>query len=319
VSSTAILFVHLGPSLPPWLRTTLQQARVFNSCDIVLVAEAQALVAARLPAGLNISQIPLQELGLSEKHREFREISPLDRAFRGGFWMFTSERFFVLEAAMRKLTPAGVLHVENDVMLYCDCASLAQRLAKLYPAVAATLDNDDRCVPGILYFPTLASAAAVTDFFLNACRNIRRSGTAVSINDMMVLGAMRRYQPQFVNHLPIVPPDYPGELRSAAGHRAADPSCYWRNYSELGVVFEAAALGQFLGGVDPRNSPGSTVGFVNESCVFDPRLLRPGFIDDGDGRRVPVVHTASGEHRVANLHIHSKNPDPFRSLEAARL
>jgi hypothetical protein len=318
VSSPVILFVHLGPALPAWLGTTLQQARVFNSCDIVLVAEAQALARAHLPASLNISQVPLQELGLSDKHREFREISPLDRAFREGFWTFTSERFFVLETVMAKLAPAGLLHVENDVMLYCDCGSLAARLATLYPAVAATLDNDERCVPGLLYFPTLASAAAVSDFFLNVCRNIHRARVAVGINDMIVLGALRRHQPQSIDHLPIVPPDYPGQLCSPAGHRAADPSCYWRNFSALGgLVFDAAALGQYLGGVDPRNSQGPTCGFVNESCVFDPRLLTPGFVDDGDGRRVPVVRTASGLHRVANLHIHSKNPEPFRSLQAA--
>jgi hypothetical protein len=318
VSSPAILFVHLGPSLPPWLGTTLQQARVFNSCNIVLVAEAEALRQAHLPGSLNISQIALQDLGLSDKHREFREVSPLDRAFRGGFWTFTSERFFVVETAITKLAPAGLMHVENDVMLYCDCALLAQRLASLYPAVAATFDNDERCVPGMLYFPTPAAAAAVSEFFLNACRNIRRAGTPAGINDMIVLGALRRYRPQCIDHLPIIPPDYPGELRSLAGHRAADPSCYWRNYAALGVLFDAAALGQFLGGVDPRNSAGPTVGFVNESCVFDPRRVSPDFIVDSEGRRVPVVRTASGLHRVANLHIHSKNPEAFKSLQAAR-
>ena len=96
-------------------------------------------------------------------------------------------------------------------------------------------------------------------------------------------------------------------------HVAADPSRYWQHFEALHMIFDAAALGQYLGGIDPRNAPGPSVGFVNESCIFDPRILRPRMTSDGDGRRVPVVETVSGLHRVANLHIHSKNPAPFLS------
>jgi hypothetical protein len=303
----------LGAALPPWLGAVLHQARIFNSCDIVLIADAAALKGAALPAELRITQVAFEDVGLSEKHRAFRRSSPLDREFRGGFWTFTSERFFVIETALRKLALTHVVHVENDVMLYCDCAALLPRLAHLYSTVAATFDNDMRCVPGLLYIPGADSIAVVTDFFLAAFDALARARSSVQVNDMMVLGALRGQQPRAIDHLPIIPPDYPADLRSAVGHRVADPSCYSRHYETLKMIFDAAALGQYLGGIDPRNAGGSTVGFVNESCVFDPRLLEPRIVRDSDGRRIPVVETASGRHIVANLHIHSKNPAPFLS------
>ena len=296
-----------------WLDGALRQARLFNRCDIVLIAEAGAIGTARPDPSLNVTCVPVEEIGLSPKHEEFRRSSPLDRSFRDGFWTFTSERFFVLESAMRQLRLGRVVHIENDVMLYVDCAALVDNLARLYPtAIGATFDNDARCVPGILYVPTPEQAAFLTEFYLTAFRNLGPK-RAAGLNDMAVLGALRHYWPQTIDHLPIVPPDYPAPLRSAAGHRATTPTAYWKNFDSLGMIFDAAALGQFLGGIDPRNAPGPTAGFVNESCVFDPRLLRPQLVLDEEGRRVPVVHSASGRHRVANLHIHSKNTHGFLS------
>ena len=105
----------------------------------------------------------------------------------------------------------------------------------------------------------------------------------------------------------------PGSLRSQIGHVTSEPAKYWRNFDVLGTVFDAAALGQFLGGVDPRNDPRSSAGFVNESCLFDPRLVKPRMIADSENRKVPVIETSSGIHKVANLHVHSKRLQSFAS------
>jgi len=309
-----LLFVHLGPELPPWLALTLQQARIFNSCPLILVADESAIERAALPQSLEVTPLPVQELGLTQKQRQFRALSPFDKQFRDGFWTYTSERFFVVEAAMFKLSLANVIHLENDVLLYCSLDELLPRLARLYDSVAATFDNDTRCVPGMIYLPTVRAAALVTDFLLAALRQVAAGAPVPGLNDMMLLGALRAHGRAAIDHLPIVPPDYPAVLRSAIGHTVADASCYSRHFDTLRMIFDAAALGQFLGGVDPRNARGSTVGFINESCVFDPRVLRPRFTSDAQGRKVPVVETPSGLHAVANLHIHCKNPTAFLSV-----
>lgn len=309
-----VLFIHIGRELPPWLGPVLHQARLFNTCPIILLAEARALAQARLPASLELTAIALEEIGESERQRQFRTVSRLDTQFLSGFWTHASERFFVLESAIERLSLEQIVHVENDVMLYCSFDELIGPLAHLYEGVAATFDNDVRCVPGIVYFPSQRSARLLTEFFVKWLSRVAKSPKAHLASDMAVLGAFRALGPRAVDYLPIIPPDYPAPLRSAAGHSVRDPACYSRNFETLGMLFDAAALGQFLGGVDPRSRSGPTAGFVNESCIFDPRVLQPRLMRDSRGRRVPIVETMSGIHRVANLHIHSKDTARFSSL-----
>jgi len=312
----AIIFIHLGPDVPAWLPDALTQARIFNRGRIVVAAQAAALAQLAAPASLNIERMAVEDLSISDKHRAFRELSPLDRNFRGGFWTHTTERFFVLEALMAHLALPSAAHVENDVMLYCDLEALAPTLAAHYAGLAATFDNDQRCVPGFIYVPHVAAIGALNDFIVEMLQKLRATYTPEQLrglNDMMILGHFRTRGFALIDHLPIVPPDYPDELRSTAGHVASDPSCYSRHFAEFHAVFDAAALGQFLGGIDVRNAPNATQGFVNESCVFDPRKVNVRMTTDDAGRRVPVIETPAGVCPVANLHIHSKNLRPFLS------
>jgi hypothetical protein len=315
----AILFVHLGPQLPPWLQGAVYQARMFNVCPVIVVAEAAALAQGDIPAALNVTKLALEEIAISAKHRAFRDVSPFDRAFRGGFWTFTTERLFVVEAAIAHLSLSNVVHLENDVLLYCDLATLIPKLTAHYPGIGATFDNDSRCVPGLMFIPGESAIARLTSFILAVLKALRQSPVPPSpkalaaLNDMTLLGMYRGQGTSAIDHLPIVPPDYPAVLRSAVGHNPADPSCYWRHFDRLGMVFDAAALGQYLGGIDPRNDPRPSRGFINESCVFDPRVVKARMSCDSDGRKIPVIETASGVHPVASLHIHSKNPAPFLS------
>ena len=43
---------------------------------------------------------------------------------------------------------------------------------------------------------------------------------------------------------------------------------YNKNFNEFNSIFDTAAIGQYLGGVDSRNISGDTRGFVNETCVI---------------------------------------------------
>ncbi len=78
-----------------------------------------------------------------------------------------------------------------------------------------------------------------------------------------------------------------------------------------GYIFDAAAIGQYVGGVDPRNTPGDTRGFVNETCVI--KYADEGEImwttEDASGFRKPFLKIKGNNTKVPifNLHIHSKN------------
>jgi hypothetical protein len=84
------------------------------------------------------------------------------------------------------------------------------------------------------------------------------------------------------------------------------------NYQEFGSIFDAAAIGQFLGGIDPRNGV-SKPGFINESCLFNPGLMTFVWERDAYGRLVPYAIYGSTKARINNLHIHSKKLEGFFS------
>jgi hypothetical protein len=103
-------------------------------------------------------------------------------------------------------------------------------------------------------------------------------------------------------------------LQSLSGDYAADRYFYSTAFDMFRSIFDAAAIGQYLGGIDPRNtSDSSTIGFINESAVYDPRKLYLETGIDEKGRKCYYARSQMGLWRINNLHIHSKNLTEFAS------
>ena len=103
-------------------------------------------------------------------------------------------------------------------------------------------------------------------------------------------------------------------LKSASGHTVINKYLYCNHFEKFDSIFDAAAIGQYLGGVDYRlanetNGPG----FINESCIFNPSLLRYEWHPDKQGRKIPYVIFGKTKCRINNLHIHSKKLEDFYS------
>lgn len=309
----SILFVHLGDALPPYLDDALAQARLFNDSDILLIGNAAAMAANPPDPGLGIRLVPVEDLPVSPRLDRFRRTATTDRSFRFGFWTYVIERFFHVETAMATLGLANVLHLETDNLLYADAARLCPELERLYPGLAVPFDNDRRGIAGLMYVRNAAAMARFTHFIAEFfARN-----PGVRINDMTLLGLYHeRLGPEHMDALPVVPAGDPRPAASLTGLVPADPALYSRHADRLRAVFDTGALGQYLGGVDPRNVQGRrTVGFLNESAVYQPSRYRFRLIPDAKGRRVPHLAPAGtdGFQPIVNLHIHSKDLATFRS------
>lgn len=312
VAGSSITFVHLGEALPPWSIDAMTQASFFNSCPIYMVANAGALAGTRLPPG--VEGVASEDVGISDHHRTLLEVTPFDRDFRGGFWMHAIQRFFVLESALRMLGLNSTFHMENDVLLYADLDVLAPKLQALYPGVATTFDHDQRGIPSVMYVGSLLALAVFTRFMTAVMETVRGAPPGETPTDMLLLSIWRRTRkPEEMDAMPVVPNDYPAPLRNLAGDQPADPSVYSRHFQSLGMVFDAAALGQYLGGIDPRNDPRPSKGFINETAYYDPRILKPRMVVGDDGLKRPMIETPGGLCPMANLHVHSKNLREFMS------
>lgn len=93
------------------------------------------------------------------------------------------------------------------------------------------------------------------------------------------------------------------------------------NSSKIGdPLFDGAAIGQFLGGIDLANTntpnlsiikPNPTIGFVNETADFKPNKYK--FLKSGKQRIFKCI-TGEKSSDIVNLHIHSKRLWEFSSV-----
>jgi hypothetical protein len=307
----ALVFIHIGTQLPSYIEDALHQARLFNeTCPIYVAASQQALNGLSPKARqARPIEVPLETLQKTQKHDQFLQNSPLDRAFWGGFWLFTTERFFYLEEVIAKYQLENVFHLENDNLLYVDLTQLLPIFTKHYEGIGATLDNDDRCIPGFVYIRNQKAISSLTQFLADFAHTGK--------TDMQFLAAFRqRAQKEEIDHLPIIMQSYfhahPGITKS--GIKVQNPFVFANHQDDFQSVFDAAALGQYLGGTDARvRGKRPNFGFVNESCVFNPSLLFFHWLTDEKNRKVPYIEFKGKMCRINNLHMHSKHLSPYCS------
>jgi hypothetical protein len=305
-----IVFVHIGPSLPNYLPISLEQARLFNpGADLYLIANQEPLgkIDKGLVNKLKLKKVSCESLKKSGHHSEFLRKSTVDTTFRKGFWRFAIERFFYLNSLIKKERLNNVFHLESDVMLYVNLFDLLPAFTKNYKGIAATFDNDSRCIPGFVYIQNANAIDSLTRFLAQ---------TASSGNhDMQAIGKYWQISPsEKIDALPILPAEYAKKhaLVSPANHRTNRPEKYTNHFDDFSSVFDAAAIGQYLGGCDPFHNQGP--GFINESSLFNPSRCEYRWERDQLQRLVPYLFIEGKKYRINNLHIHCKNLAKFSSL-----
>jgi hypothetical protein len=309
LSSYSIVFVHIGNPIPDYVEIAIEQARLFNpSCPIYLVGNKQAFKKASFCFENNVYCIPLESLTMSHAHLQFIEESKLNKKAFQGFWIYTSERFFYLEELIREFRLTEVFHLENDVMLYADLESMLPIFREKYRGmIGATFDSDSRCIAGLMYVSGINPISQLTKLMAKKAK--------LGLNDMEMLNSFKnQYDKIYIDHLPIIFPEYTREigLKNALNETSSHPERYSQYFDSFQAIFDAAAIGQYLGGTSPRNGVG-IAGFINENCLFDPSRLGIEWKLDDQERWVPSVSFGNSECPVINLHIHSKELSRFFS------
>lgn len=306
-----LLFVHTGEApVPHYAPCALLQARLFNpQARIVFAAPAKELDRAELKprfAEACAETVPLESLA-GHTRKGVLDFGPKV----GKFYTWTCERFLVLEELMASLGLEEAVHLENDVLLYMDLSKIAEPLRNLYSGrMALPFDTDFRAIPGFVYISSLKPLSAFNKYMLD--------NASTPMNDMVRLGVFRNTVEggRLLANLPIVLPSYHRRfgLKSLGGRTPRHPEDYSAGTTELGAIFDAAAIGQYLGGPDPRNRQLIVErGFINETCVFQADKLELSWGRDDANRKIPFASIDGERLPIANLHIHSKALEEFMS------
>jgi hypothetical protein len=207
-------------------------------------------------------------------------------SFRNGFWKLTTYRFYALQAYMEKYNITNIVHIENDVLVY---KNLNNFNFHDETKILLTMDSEKRCIPGLMFIPNHS--------VLKTCLKHFNS----NLNDMENWGLCFLYLNNYVDTLPIFITDKSSTSREMIT----------RNFDKYQAIFDAAAIGQYLGGIDSNNSPGNTIGFVNETCVFNYSSYKFLWRKNENNLTVPYILINDMEYPIINIHIHCKNLKKF--------
>ncbi|MBI5920068.1 MAG: exostosin family protein [Betaproteobacteria bacterium] len=283
-----IVFVHCGDApVPSHLGDTLAiTSRVAPRSEIIVLAnESQSDRLHQL--GNFFSFVPIESFPASSVSNQFREQSALNRDFRNGFWYFATERFLVLADFIRHRDAEDVVHLENDVALYFDPADKVAAF-RAFADFAVPLDRN-RAIAGLVWIANSRASDRLAQHLV----------MQLNINDMESVGNFCVGNPDIAKPLPTLPLNY-------AIEKGLDPARYCQGIDLFGGLFDAAAIGQYIGGVHWLNTPHDSRFFVNESSDLD---LRDFDISWSviQGVRFPVIAKGGVRSPVLSVHAHSKD------------
>ena len=279
-----IILVSVG-NFQEYILDNIYNLSLFGNCDVTVITNAQFFEKFRdLP-------IPVELVDCNNlSDGDFNMESKLDQSFRNGFWHLCSLRLFYVYSYMKTSGAEHCIHLENDVLTYVNFDAMQPKFKE--NKVYATFDSPTRVIPGILYIPNHAAFAPIIDNY-----NGR-------LNDMENLA---RFDKSVILPLPIFPSILPGDTNNN----------YTTYFHDFQCIFDAAAMGQYLGGVNPENQPGDTRGFVNETCVVKYNAFKFEWIacvvkyNDFPGLFIPTLIVNNKRYNICNLHIHSKRLTGF--------
>lgn len=295
----SIVLIHLGDVYYDYINTCINQLKSFNSDnEIYLVTSSMHFNKV----SDNIILISDKDLPKSRNHLNFIATNKLDTSFRSGFWKSALERFMYIEDVVELYNLKNIFHFENDVLIYNSLCHINNTCIKYNFEMVSTFDNDKRCIPGIVYFRDYNILNLLNRFIIEN----------PNINDMLILSKFSKCYENIVFYLPVVPPNY--KFPFFKKFKSKNLKKYHEHFNKFNFIFDAAAIGQYIGGIDPRNTKNNIVksGFINESALYNVNDFIIKWEYDEKNRKFPVLIYYGIKYKIFNLHIHSKLLNLFR-------
>ena len=201
------------------------------------------------------------------------------------FWYLTSLRFIYIYELMKLKNLKNVFHLENDVVIYYNCNTIIDKLDNY---MYIPFDTFNRNIASFIYIPNHELFKKIIDVY------------DFSINDMLNFPIIQK-KTGLIDNFPIIIED---------NNENEEYKFVSKNFNKFNFIFDAAAIGQYLGGIDPIHNTGNTIGYVNPDCIikynnytFEWKTI--------DNMKKPFIIINNKMYPVFNLHIHSKSLDKF--------
>jgi hypothetical protein len=292
-------FVHLGDELPKHLVLNISRfKKIFPEIPISLVVERSCDVSKVIN---NIWKIHIYDSADKDFAKVLSSLSH-DDSFRDEFWTKTLERIFAFIQFHKTLdSETKLLHIESDVILFPNFPWKELLNPQLQPLGWCAF-NSDHDVAALLYSQSPKSSAMLEEYLTRALAENRH------LTDMTALNQLTRMYPDLIFYFP----SFIEDLNKVDNSMET----IWRDkldprltlLEKFNGVFDGAAFGVYLTGIDPRNTFGRKLLHSESNITNSQSYVKPQFWNystDINGNL--WLKTGSETIPIYCLHIHSKN------------
>lgn len=276
-----LVYVWLGDELPHWARQAFELSAELCGVDTVLLCSRTIQKVDVITL-----QIALEDF-YNAKPDDHLLVSYGDIPFRNGFWSKTTERFLVLKRFQTVYQVKSFFHAELDNIVF-NLSGLASTLDNYGVGCFVPRDRVDRGIASLIYINS--------NFPLEKIESILSNRLPVAQNDMELLGMLLQSDSNFI----ALPTEHALTEDKQKRKWCSVP------LDVINGLFDAAAIGQFLFGIDVRNS--NTLhynAFVNENSGYD--LWEITFQWPAHNAELKLIRKTDGKSfNLYNLHVHSK-------------
>jgi len=283
---TTIIFIWIGKKLPSYAKESLEFCKKNNfTKQIILLTNAENI-------SLEIKKY-VDIIDITEDWLEKTQMVMPKGHFTSDFWINTSMRFLILNDFIIKNDINKFYHAELDNAIF-NLDSLDNALDRVGEGIFVPRDNETRAIASLIYCNRSDSIAELISLYQES---------SPPLHDMDALGI---YSQRFPDYFFALPTESFQENQSN-----------WElvNPELMNGIFDAAAVGQYLLGVDPihcRYKPCRNR-FINENCKVD--FSNTKFIVD-NGNIYINYYSTEKKIRIFNIHLHSKNWNAFNRIMA---
>ena len=294
MAQTELVFVHLGNHLPSYVPHSISIAMRTSGLPCRLLASERHRIRVR------VSKCTFTAIESFYDPSQFvpaASASLASSGFRQGFWQKSLERFFVLEQFMRANAVDRLVHAELDQLVFrCDVL-LGKVEATSSAGILLPFHGESHALGSLVVVQKLDTLAKFVQY--------SKSGQ-LYWSEMELLARFANKNRDEISALPTA-------VNWLRQRPSEIPTVLTVPVIDTAGITDAAQLGQWVGGIDPKNVP---ITYTPQTKFVDPPsryLLSQGelssltFRFSEESRELFVSSSGiDGEIRVYNLHLHSK-------------
>lgn len=289
-------FVWLGKRFPNYGSAALQLARRYSGMSVRLLCSRAAASQRNFRAQLRgVDVRVVEDFYNPDQFAASRKAIESPESFRQGFWLKTFERMFVIQQFMRAHNEPVLFHSELDQILF-DAPALLRTL----PTGGAVglnypLHTRELGVASILYVNRVEALEELLSFAASGRR---------FQHEMELLGQFQAMHPEYAFPIPTL-----GDV-VGMGSAAAFPSTA-ASAEIVGAIADAAQVGLWTAGQDPRNLPMRSRPESHFAQSRDKRLLTREQLEhlraswDRDCQKFTLKMQGLA-WTIHNIHLHAK-------------